>query len=162
MGLQAEAKLTALHSGKAALKTVVDNVYFQSVIQGTDSIYADPRGPGITIINGIAFVTFYGYPQEVWEGKLEHLIATNFIYLGNGWADESILDTHCEHAMCIINQIQLSKINPAFAGANYWGLAIFPKGATLRSDCMALYYFNADPNFPELTRVYIEEYIDGC
>ncbi len=133
MNLQQDAKVSVLHGIKGSMKTVLTNVYTQSVIQNTEKVYE-----ANTIVNGVNIQTYYGAPQEIWPDHLERLFEHSFTYLGNAYKDSSLINEVCSDSVCVVDQIKLNSLIPGQSG---YGMAFIPKGASVTDQCMAAYYF---------------------
>lgn len=154
LNLQDDAKASVMKGIKASLQLVVDGVYFKSVIQGTDS-----EREVQTEVNGIQIQTYYGYPQEVWDNKLEHLMDNSFTYLGNAHQNNSLFDKVCSDAVCVVDQIKINKFLPVSTEA--YALAFFPRGHSAGTNCVVVYYFTA-PASQGYADVHVESIDSGC
>ncbi len=154
INIQDDARSSTIKGIKATLQIVIDSVHAQSVIQGTDK-----QREVQTEVHGVNIQTYYGYPQEIWDDKLEHLMSHSFDYLGNGYKDNALYDASCEHSVCVVDQIKLSQFYEDDTGG--YALAFFPKGKTLRDNCLAVYYFTAYES-DGFADVHIESQTSGC
>ncbi|PNH97970.1 type II secretion system protein [Vibrio diazotrophicus] len=154
LNLQDDARASVMKGVKASLQTVIDGVYFKSVIQGTDG-----ERKTDTDVNGILIRTYYGYPHEIWDDKLEHLMDNSFSYLGNAYNNNSLFDTTCTEAVCVIDQIQLSRLLSISTTA--YALAFLPRGHSLRTKCAVVYYFVVN-DVEKYSDVHIEVIDSGC
>ncbi len=153
LNLQEDAKRSVMQGVKASLEFVIEGVNYKSIIQGTDR-----QREVYTEVNGIQIQTYYGYPQEIWKNKLEHLMENSFTYLGNAHYDGLDLDKNCTAAVCVIDQIKLSNLGYSTAA---YALAFIPKGHTIKTDCSVVYYFTA-PESQGYADVHIEIIDSGC
>ncbi len=153
LNLQEDAKRSVMHGVKAALQLTIDGVHFKSVIQGTDN-----KREVQTDVNGIQIQTYYGYPQEIWDDKLEHLMDHSFTYLGNAHYDGISLDETCPDAVCVIDQLKLSKLGYSTTA---YALVFIPKGHSVKTGCSVVYYFTA-PESQGYADVHVEVIDDGC
>lgn len=149
-----EAKESVIHNVHEALQVVVASVRFQSTLQETESIYSAK-----TQVNGVEIQTYYGYPEEVWQNKLEHLLSTNFQYLGNGYQDESLHSKVCEHTVCVVEKIKLNHLSKDSSSSH--ALAFFPKGKTLQDKCAVFYRVPVHQD-SKAADSYIETIKSGC
>ncbi len=154
LNLQNDAKKSVMLAVRASLQFVVDSVYYKSVIQGTDSQRAVQ-----TDIDGVQIQTYYGYPQEIWADKLEHLMVDDFNYLGNAYNDNSLFNTRCVTPVCVIDQIKLADLFGNGMGG--YALAFIPKGTSLRDNCAVVYYFTAYES-QGYADVHVESIDSGC
>lgn len=154
LNLQSDARKSTMQGIKGSLRAVVDGVYYQSVIQGTDT-----KREISTDVNGISIQTYYGYPQEIWDNKLEHLMSHSFNYLGNAYQNNSVVNEICNDSMCVVDQIKLNKFMDVSTEA--YALAIFPKGHSVTSDCVTAYYFTA-PESQGYADVHVDVVDKGC
>ncbi len=139
---------------KAALQFVVEGVYYKSVILGTDQQHGV-----LTDVNGVQIQTFYGYPQEIWDNKLEHLMDNDFVYLGNAYRNNSVFYEVCKDRVCVVDQIKLNKFLPVATEA--YGLAFFPKGHSAGTNCVVAYYFTSNPTL-QRADVHVDFIDSGC
>ena len=154
LNLQQDAKAAVMKGVRASLQLVVDGVYFKSVIQGTDG-----QREVQTDVNGIQIETYYGYPQEIWDNKLEHLMDHSFTYLGNAYKNNSLFNETCTDAVCVVDQIKLNRFLPVNTEA--YALAFFPKGHSAGTNCVVAYYFTA-PESQGYADVHVEIVDSGC
>ncbi|WP_276538449.1 pilus assembly FimT family protein [Vibrio pelagius] len=154
LNLQDSARLSVMESVKATLQFVVEGVYYKSVILGTDQQYEV-----ITDVNGIQIQTYYGYPQEIWDNKLEHLMDNDYVYLGNAYKDSSVFNEICQAPVCVVDQIKLNKFLPVDTEA--YALALFPKGHSAGTNCAVSYYFTVDRSLG-VADVNVELIASGC
>ncbi|CAE6892925.1 type II secretion system protein [Vibrio alginolyticus] len=136
LNVQDDARASTIKGIKATLQVVIDSVHAQSLIQGTEK-----QREVQTEVNGVYIQTYYGYPQEIWDDKLEHLMSHTFNYLGNGYNNNSLYSTTCDYSVCVVDQIKLSELYNDNTGG--YALAFFPKGKSLQDNCVAVYYFTA-------------------
>ncbi len=154
LNLQEDAKRSVMHGVKASLEFVIEGVNYKSIIQGTDR-----QREVFTEVNGVQIQTYYGYPQEIWENKLEHLMEHSFTYLGNAYYDKELdLSKICTAAVCVIDQIKLENFG---YNTKAYALAFIPKGHTIKTDCSVVYYFTA-PESQGYADVHIEIVDSGC
>ncbi len=154
LDLKSDAKASVMKGVEASLKFVVDGVSYQSAIQGTEKQRAVT-----TTVNGVELTTYYGYPQEIWDNKLEHLMDGDFYFMGNAYQNNGLFDEVCPESICVIEQIKLSTL---FADStNGYALAFLPKGSSLRSNCVVAYYFTAYES-DGYAKVNVETIDDGC
>ncbi len=153
LNLQQDAKAAVMKGDKASMQLVVDGVYFKSVIQGTDG-----QREVQTDVNGIQIQTYYGYPQEIWDNKLEYLMDHSFTYLGNAYKNNILFDETCSDAVCVVDQIKLSQLGYSTTA---YALAFVAKGHTLRTNCSVVYYFTA-PASQGYADVHIDIIDSGC
>lgn len=154
LNLQNDAKKSVMQGARASLQFVVDSVYYKSVIQGTDSQRAVQ-----TDVDGVQIQTYYGYPQEIWDNRLEHLMVNSFNYLGNAYRDNKLFDTKCAESVCVIDQIKLADL--LGNGMGGYALAFIPRGTSLRSNCAVVYYFTAYES-QGFADVHVESIDGGC
>ncbi|WP_275659028.1 prepilin-type N-terminal cleavage/methylation domain-containing protein [Shewanella sp. Isolate11] len=152
--LRGDAQASVMKGLQASLKFVVEAVSYQSAIQGTDRERAVT-----TTVNGVDIQTYYGYPQEIWDDKLEHLMAGDFYFMGNAYQDNGLFEEVCPQTICVVEQIKLSTL---FAdGTAGYALAFLPKGYSLRNNCSVAYYFTAYPS-DGYAKVFVKTIDGGC
>ncbi len=160
LNLQQDARVAVLKNIKPVLELVVESVYFQSIIQGTDKIYDTEANGTYTEVNGVEINTYYGYPQAIWTDKLERLMDTSASYMGNADPGGLLVNANCEESLCVIDQIPLDELNSSWRGA--YGMAFLPKGKSIKSNCFTAYYFYASEHDASLTDVRVESITSGC
>lgn len=153
LNLQDDAKESVMKGVKSSLQLVIEGVHFKSVIQGTD----DEREVQ-TDVDGIQIQTYYGYPQEIWADKLEHLMQHSFTYLGNAYQNNSLFDETCTDAVCVVDQVKLSQLGYSTSA---YALAFIPKGHSVKTNCVVVYYFTA-PESQGYADVHIDAIDSGC
>ncbi len=154
LDLQGDARASVMKGTKAAIRSVIDGVYAQSLIQGTEK-----QREVQTQVNGIEIQTDYGYPQAIWADKLEHLMNHSFDYLGNGSNNNSLYSASCEQSVCVVDQVTLSQLFNDSTGGD--AVVFFPKGKTLADNCVAVYYATANES-DSFADAYIESITNGC
>ncbi len=159
LSLKSDAQKSVMQGVKAALDVVIKNVYLNSVIQGTDKIYDTAKHGTYTEVSGVKLNTYFGYPQELWQNRLELLMDNSFSFLGNAYQDSALLSQACTEQVCVVEQVKLSAL---VSGGSGYGLAFLPKGYSIKDQCLVAYYFVASSSETSVTSVHVKVIDAGC
>ncbi len=117
--IQSDATSSVVKGFASSFRVVVEQVNYKAIVQGKDkqrNVQVDVGG-----IN-----TYFGTPQEVWDGAIASIMNSDIAYLGNGYHTPETLTTPCTGApICVVDQTPANKVLPGYVG---WGMFFVPKG----------------------------------
>ncbi|MDN3680232.1 prepilin-type N-terminal cleavage/methylation domain-containing protein [Vibrio tapetis subsp. quintayensis] len=153
LSIQSDATSSVVKGIASSFRIVVEQVNYKAIVQGKDkqrSVQVD--------VGGVMINTYFGTPQELWDGAIASIMNSDIAYLGNGYYTPDSLTTPCTGApICVVDQTQANKVLPGYAG---WGMFFVPRGRTVADNCLAYYVFSEDG-----TKVTFKETswrVDGC
>jgi MSHA pilin protein MshA len=153
LGVKHDASAAVMKGIAAGFNTVVEQVNYFAIVQGVEhqrNVKVDADG---TLIN-----TYFGTPQEIWDKNLASLMNSDIHYQGNGYYQPDSLTTPCnEGTFCVVDQTPASRV---LTGKTGWGMFFFPRGRTVKDNCLAYYIFSE--NGEEITFREVSTVTDGC
>lgn len=153
INIQQDARIAAIKGIAGNFSFVVEQIHYASIMQGLD----DQRDVEVNV-GGVGINTYYGKPQELWNGELAALMNSNVYYIGKGHNNPSNLTTECtQSSICVVDQTRANIVMSGYPG---WGMFFVPRGKSVKEQCYAFYAFEVAGGAITYSEVSTVE--DGC